>query len=63
MDYELTLKLTVQTQLDREQIAKNLIGSMEFGTAGEVITDALDAPERIGIVSLHVEHKVAVDDR
>ncbi len=44
MNYQVTIKLMMESPNDAEQIAKRLRAILEFGTIREAIGDALDLP-------------------
>ena len=54
MNYEVTIKLALESPDDTEQIAKRLRAVLEFGTIREVIGDVLDLPNDHHLVDLAV---------
>jgi len=54
MNYELTIKLGVESPEDSERIERRLRAILEFGTPREVIGDALDLEDYYGIIDVAV---------
>lgn len=52
MNYEVTIKLCVQSPFDGERLAKRLRSAMDFGTVGEVLADAAEAEDGICIADI-----------
>jgi hypothetical protein len=54
MNYELTIKLGVESAEDAGRIEKRLRAILEFGTPREVIGDALDLEDYYHIIDIAV---------
>ncbi len=55
MQYELTLKMVIETPLDKERVAHQVESLFEFGTIGESIVDGLGLDETPRLSSVSIE--------
>lgn len=54
MNYQVTIKLTMASTNNAEQIAKRLRAVLEFGTVTEVIGDTLELPSDPRLIDVAV---------
>ncbi len=55
MQYEVTLKILINTRFDKERIARQVKSLFEFGTIGESVVDALELNETPRLSGVSVE--------
>ena len=55
MQYELTLKVLIDTPFDKERVARQVESLFEFGTIGESIVDGLGLDETPRLSSVSIE--------
>jgi hypothetical protein len=55
MQYELTLKIVIDTPLGKERVARQVESLFEFGTIGESIVDGLGLDETPRLSSVSIE--------
>jgi hypothetical protein len=55
MQYELTLKMLIDTPFDKERVVRQVESLFEFGTIGESVVDALGLDETPRLSSVSIE--------
>jgi hypothetical protein len=55
MQYELTLKILIDSPFDKERVARQMESLFEFGTIGESIVDGLGLDETPRLSSVSIE--------
>ncbi len=55
MQYELTLKMMIDSPFDKERVARQVECLFEFGTIGESVVDALGLDETPRLSSVSIE--------
>jgi len=65
MQYQLTIKMLIDTPFDKERVARQVESLFEFGTIGESVVDALglDETHDLQTSGLNQQPPVAVTDQ
>ncbi len=62
MQYELTLKILIDSPFDQERVARQVESLFEFGTVGESVVEALILDETPRFLIVGIKPALPVDD-
>jgi len=55
MQYQLTIKMLIETPFDKDRVARQVESLFEFGTIGESVVDALGLDETPRLTDVSIE--------